>query len=129
MIVGGGHPNSTVNLHILHSASTFYTPHPHSTLPRLPTFPPKTLSHAHFRPEIKIGTSANNFLYLIFSYRFLFIAPKFGQVTELINIIILSIFSAWLTEADGEVVDRMNKRVHLMTNLDLETAEQLQAKN
>ena len=50
-------------------------------------------------------------------------------MTELININILSIFSAWLTEADGEVVDRMNKRVHLMTNLDLETAEQLQAKN
>lgn len=34
--------------------------------------------------------------------------------------------SAWLKGTDDEVVERINKRLHLMTNLEMETAEELQ---
>jgi len=37
--------------------------------------------------------------------------------------------SAWLKAHEHEVVDRINKRIDLMTNLDMETAEDLQVAN
>ncbi|KAH7699287.1 prolyl 4-hydroxylase 2, partial [Aphelenchoides avenae] len=37
--------------------------------------------------------------------------------------------SAWLKGTDDEVVDRINKRMDLMTNLEMETAEELQIAN
>lgn len=37
--------------------------------------------------------------------------------------------SAWLKEQEGEVVQVVNKRLHLMTNLEMETAEELQIAN
>lgn len=37
--------------------------------------------------------------------------------------------SAWLKETDDEVVERINKRIHLMTNLEQETSEELQIAN
>ncbi|RCN52652.1 tetratricopeptide repeat protein [Ancylostoma caninum] len=37
--------------------------------------------------------------------------------------------SAWLKDWEGEVVERVNKRIDLMTNLEMETAEELQIAN
>uniref|UniRef100_A0A9J2PY10 procollagen-proline 4-dioxygenase n=1 Tax=Ascaris lumbricoides TaxID=6252 RepID=A0A9J2PY10_ASCLU len=37
--------------------------------------------------------------------------------------------SAWLKETDHPAIDRINKRIDLMTNLNQETAEELQAQN
>ncbi|KAL3115904.1 hypothetical protein niasHT_007204 [Heterodera trifolii] len=37
--------------------------------------------------------------------------------------------SAWLKGTEDEVVDRINKRLNLMTNLEMETAEELQVAN
>lgn len=37
--------------------------------------------------------------------------------------------SAWLKGTDDEVVDRINRRMNLMTNLEMETAEELQIAN
>lgn len=37
--------------------------------------------------------------------------------------------SAWLKGTDDEIVDRVNKRLNLMTNLEMETAEELQVAN
>ncbi|KAI1721472.1 2OG-Fe(II) oxygenase superfamily domain-containing protein [Ditylenchus destructor] len=37
--------------------------------------------------------------------------------------------SAWLKGTDAEVVDRINKRMDMMTNLEMETAEELQIAN
>lgn len=37
--------------------------------------------------------------------------------------------SAWLKGTDDEVIDRVNKRIDLMTNLEMETAEELQIAN
>ena len=38
-------------------------------------------------------------------------------------------FSAWLKGTDHEVIDRVNRRLELMTNLDMDTAEELQIAN
>ncbi len=40
----------------------------------------------------------------------------------------MRIFSAWLKGRDHEVVERINTRLDMMTNLDMETAEELQVK-
>lgn len=37
--------------------------------------------------------------------------------------------SAWLKGTEDEVVERVNRRLHLMTNLEMETAEELQVAN
>lgn len=36
------------------------------------------------------------------------------------------LFSAWLKGHDHEVIDRFNKRLDMATNLEMETAEELQ---
>ena len=38
-------------------------------------------------------------------------------------------FSAWLKGTEDEVVERINKRLEPMTNLEMETAEELQIAN
>jgi len=44
-------------------------------------------------------------------------------------LIFLSFGSAWLKGTDDPVVDRINKRLHTMTNLEMETAEELQVED
>ncbi|VDM79588.1 unnamed protein product [Strongylus vulgaris] len=39
------------------------------------------------------------------------------------------LFSAWLKPWEHEVVERINKRIDMMTNLEMETAEELQVQN
>ena len=40
--------------------------------------------------------------------------------------IYFNIFSAWLKGTDHPIVERVNRRLNLMTNLEMETAEELQ---
>lgn len=45
-----------------------------------------------------------------------------------INVINFECFSAWLKSDDHPVVEKINRRIDLMTNLDMNTAEELQVK-
>jgi len=56
-------------------------------------------------------------------------SAKGNEMRQNLYLIFLSFGSAWLKGTDDPVVDRINKRLHTMTNLEMETAEELQVED